>query len=221
MAKKTAVNFSNYDFTANPDRYTVEETITIKRMMAAGEPIYLAPIEIEIEQQIENLHITRRECRPWYVGAEKITVHLTPANGELYDFLVSEIRAKHRDGVRKSRCMVIGKRGKLIRCDERNRCSECPFGRTPENREPQEISWDELEGYEAESYDTTADEVMARLGRQALIEKLKAADPRLATVFQMQQEGYDIPDIMAELNLSQRRVYDLVKKVKTIAAEVL
>jgi hypothetical protein len=37
----------------------------------------------------------------------------------------------------------------------------------------------------------------------------------------MQQEGYDIPDIMAELNLSQRRVYDLVKKVKTIAAEVL
>jgi len=55
----------------------------------------------------------------------------------------------------------------------------------------------------------------------ALIEKLKAVDPRLATVFQMQQEGYDIPDIMAELNLSQRRVYDLVKKVKTIAAEVL
>jgi hypothetical protein len=117
--------------------------------------------------------------------------------------------------------MVIGKRGKPIRCDERNRCSECPFGRTPENREPQEISWDELEGYEAESYDTTADEVMARLGRQALIEKLKATDPRLATVFRMQQEGYDIPDIMAELNLSQRRVYDLVKKVKTIAVEVL
>ena len=54
-----------------------------------------------------------------------------------------------------------------------------------------------------------------------MIEKLKAVDPRLATVFQMQQEGYDIPDIMAELNLSQRRVYDLVKKVKTIAAEVL
>jgi len=26
---------------------------------------------------------------------------------------------------------------------------------------------------------------------------------------------------MAELNLSQRRVYDLVKKMKTIAAEVL
>ena len=66
-----------------------------------------------------------------------------------------------------------------------------------------------------------AEEVMARLGRQALIEKLKAADPRLATVFRMQQEGYDIPDIMAELNLSQRRVYDLVKKVKTIATEVL
>ena len=75
--------------------------------------------------------------------------------------------------------------------------------------------------YEAESYDTTADEVMARLGQQALIEKLKATDPRLATVFQMQQEGYDIPDIMAELNLSQRRVYDLVKMVKTIAVEVL
>lgn len=221
MAKKTAVNFSNYDFTANPDRYTVEETITIKRMMAAGEPIYLAPIEVEHRENLEALHVTYAECKTWHIGSEPVCVHLTPASAEIYDLLLGDLRAKHRDGVRKSRCMVIGKRGKPIRCDERNRCSECPFGRTPENREPQEISWDELEGYEAESYDTTADEVMARLGRQALIEKLKAVDPRLATVFRMQQEGYDIPDIMAELNLSQRRVYDLVKKVKTIAAEVL
>ena len=102
--------------------------------------------------------------------------------------------------------MVIDKRGKSIRCDERNRCSECPFGRSPENREPQEISWGELERYKAESYDTTADEAMPRLGRQALIEKLKAADPRLATVFQMRQEGYDVPGIMTELNISKRRV---------------
>ena len=221
MAKKQAVNFENYDFTANPDNYTVEETITIKTMMAAGEPIYLAPIRIEIREQLDNLHTTAAGCRKWHVGAEAVTVKLTPCNEAIYDMMVGVLRAEHRDGVRKSRCVVRGKRGKPIRCDERNRCAECPYGRSPEDREPQEISWDELEGYEAESYDTTADEVMARLGRQALIEKLNAVDPRLATVFRMQQDGYDVPDIMAELKLSQRRVYDLLKKVKTIAAEVL
>lgn len=126
----------------------------------------------------ECVTITREKVRLWHIGSETVKVYLTPSDEQTYRFLVKELRAKHRDGVRKSRCMVIGKRGKPIRCDERNRCSDCPFGRTPENREPQEISWDEL-------------------------------------------EGYDIPDIMAELSLSQRRVYDLVKKMKTIAAEVL
>ncbi len=223
MAKSESVNidFAAYDCDKNPAGFSIEEVTTIRRLTAAGQKVFMAPVEIELWEQTENLFTTREKVRLWHIGSETVKVYLTPSDEQTYRFLVKELRAKHRDGVRKSRCMVIGKRGKPIRCDERNRCSECPFGRSPENREPQEISWDELEGFEAESYDTTADEVMARLGRQALIEKLKAVDPRLATVFQMQQEGYDVPDIMTELNLSQRRVYDLIKKVKTIAAEVL
>lgn len=221
MAKKSPVNFSNYDFNANPQNYTIEEIITIRRMMAAGQPIFLAPIEIELWEQTENLFISREKVRLWHIGSETVKVYLTPSDEQTYSFLVKELRAKHRDGVRKSRCTIIGKRGKPIRCPDHYSCKDCPFGLSPEEREAQEISWDELEGFEAESYDTTADEAMARLGRQALIEKLKAVDTRLATVFQMQQDGYDVPDIMAELNLSQRRVYDLIKKVKAIAAEVL
>lgn len=36
--------------------------------------------------------------------------------------------------------------------------------------------------------------------------KKERVDPRLATVFQMRQEGYDVPGIMTELNISKRRV---------------
>ena len=46
-----------------------------------------------------------------------------------------------------------------------------------------------------------------------------AADPRLTRAFEMSESGYDIEDIMAELNLSQRRVYQLIKKVKEMAKQ--
>ncbi len=221
MAKKSPVVFENYDCDKNPAGFSIEELTTIRRLTAAGQKVFMAPVEIELWEQTENLFTTREKVRLWHVGPDTVKVYLTPSDEQTYHFLVKELRAKHHDGVWKSQCAVINNRGKPILCDELKRCAASSYDRSPENREPQEISWDELEGDEAESFDTTADKVMARLGLQALIEKLESVNPRLATVFRMQQDGYDVPDIMAELNLSQRQVYDLIKKVKTIAAEVL
>ena len=144
MAKKSPVNFSEYNFDRNPDGYSCEELITIRRMVAAEEPIFLAPIRIEIREQLQNLHVTSDHLRTWRVGAELVTVKLTPCNEEIYDLMVNILRAEHRDGVRKSRCLVRGRRGKLVRCDENNRCSQCPYNLRPEDRQPQEVSWDDL-----------------------------------------------------------------------------
>ena len=84
MAKKTAVNFANYDFKANPQHYTYEEITTIRRMTAAGEPIYLAPVEVHHREQLETLCITYDQCKTWRIGSESVTVHLTPASSEVF-----------------------------------------------------------------------------------------------------------------------------------------
>ena len=146
---------------------------------------------------------------------------MTPANAEIYDLLLGDLRAKHRDGVRKSRCMVIGKRGKPIRCDERNKCRECPFGRKPEDRKHQEVSWNEMvdKGYDPAAHDSTSEPALNRITYQEIRAEWNAADPRLTRAFEMSESGYDIEDIMAELNLSQRRVYQLIKKAKEMAKQ--
>ena len=135
--------------------------------------------------------------------------------------LLGDLRAKHRDGVRKSRCMVIGKRGKPIRCDERNKCRECPFGRKPEDREHQEVSRNEMvdKGYDPAAHDNNSEPALNRITYQEIRAEWNTADPRLTRVFEMSESGYDIEDIMAELNLSQRRVYQLIKKAKEMAKQ--
>lgn len=218
MAKKQSVDFSTYNFEQNPDNFTVEETITIKTMMAAGEPIYLAPIRIEIKEQLENLHTTAAGCRKWHVGAEAVTVKLTPCNEAIYDMMVGVLRAEHRDGVRKSRCVVRGKRGGTIRCDERNRCKECPYGRKPEDREYQEVSWDALveDGFDPGAEDTTSGPVLFDMAVEDARRQMAAEDPRLLTVYEMLDEHKSVNDIMAALGISQRRVYQLIARCREI-----
>ena len=112
--------------------------------------------------------------------------------------------------------MVIGKRGKPIRCDERSKCRECPFG-----RKHQEVSWNEMvdKGYDPATHDSTSEPALSRITYQEIRAEWNAADPRLTRAFEMSESGYKIEDIMAELNLSQRRVYQLIEKAKEMARQ--
>ena len=223
MAKKTAVNFEQYDFTANPDNYTYEETITIKRMMAAGQPIYLAPIEIEIDEQMENLHISERDCRTWRVGSYRYKVHLTPASGELYDLLVGDLRNKHSDAYRATRCQVPGKRGKLVRCDTKNRCDACPYGIDPADKQSNAISLDGLYevGWEpAGTADTTAEKALAAVEYAEKRARMNMVDKRIAQILEDYEEvGLSIKELQDKYNVSRRRVFQLLKCAKEIGQE--
>ena len=223
MAKKNAVSFADYNFDENPAGYTFEEIVTIRRMTAAGQPIYLAPIRIEIPEQLENLHTDYAHCRTWHIGAEAVTVKLTPVNEALYDFMVNSLRAEHRDGVRKSRCLVRGKRGGTIRCDEKNQCKNCPYGYRPEDRQYQEVSWDELsdQGFDPAAADTTSAPVLFEMGVEAARAQLAAEDGRLLTIYEMLEDKKGVPEIMDRLNLSQRRVYQLIARCREIVKDNL
>lgn len=223
MAKKSPVNFSEYNFDRNPDGYSCEELITIRRMVAAEEPIFLAPIRIEIREQLQNLHVTSDHLRTWRVGAELVTVKLTPCNEEIYDLMVNILRAEHRDGVRKSRCLVRGRRGKLVRCDENNRCSQCPYNLRPEDRQPQEVSWDDLtdKGFDPGAEDTTSGPVLFDMGVDAAKAQLSAEDPRLLIVYEMLEDKQSISDIQTALGVSQRTVYYLIARCREIVKDNL
>lgn len=56
---------------------------------------------------------------------------------------LGDLRKKHRDGYRSVRCLVEGKRGRLVRCSDSNRCRNCPYDKTPEDRDANVISWDQ------------------------------------------------------------------------------
>ena len=78
------------------DSLTQEEARTLENLRKNGIEIYAAPIEIEHKEQLETLGITQQECRTWYIGSEKVIVHLTPADKGTYHFLLDELRTRHR-----------------------------------------------------------------------------------------------------------------------------
>ena len=70
---------------------TSEERETLAALTAAGTVVFAAPIEIENEGQLEALGITKAQCCTWYVGEIGITVHLTPADQETYEYLLKSL----------------------------------------------------------------------------------------------------------------------------------
>lgn len=213
------INFAEYDYTENTERFTPEELQTLTRLIHSGTPVFLAPIEIENEDQFEALHITQEHCRTWSIGSEKVLVHLTPTDEPTYRYLLNELRSKHRQGYRSVRCMIPGKQKVLIRCPDTNKCSACPFGRKPEDRDPNVISWDELAdaGVEPEGHDRTVERLHAKLEYDEIRRRMIAEDPKIALAFEMKErDGMGVAEIANALGVTDRQVYYLLQKARSI-----
>lgn len=50
-----------------------------------------------------------------------------PVEKEVYYYLLADERNAYKNETRKKRCWVRGKKGKLVRCPEENKCEECPY----------------------------------------------------------------------------------------------
>ena len=222
MAKE--FNFAEYDFAANEACFTPEELDTLKRLDRTGTPVFLAPIEIEDRNQFESLHITQAHCRTWRIGSEQVLVHLTPADEATYRFLLNELRTKHRKGYRSVRCMVPGRQKPLIRCPDTNKCSDCPYGRKPEDRDPNEISWDGLieAGTEPKITDHTTPQAETELMYKELLDLMAREDPDIAKAYNWREHlGYDVKEIANKLQLSDRQVRYLLQKAETIRVKYI
>ena len=192
---------------------TSDEKRTLNELKNNGKEVYAAPIEIEHSSQLESLGISWSQCRTWYIGNERITVHLTPSDEETYRFLLGELRARHRNDYRNSRCMVPGKT-RLIRCPENNSCSNCPFPGCCDHRQPNVISWDEVIENECYQEEPVLSELFeAKRQYEELRERMVREDPLIAVVFELKEgDGLSVKEIADRLGLTNRQVYYYLKK---------
>jgi DNA-directed RNA polymerase specialized sigma24 family protein len=136
--------------------------------------------------------------------------------------LLGDLRAKHRDEYRQKRCPIPGKLKPVILCPESNKCSECPYGRTPETKQAPVISWDELvdSGWEPTPEASVEHQVMARLEYETIRALMDAEDPRIAMAFEAKTlYGDSVREIAADLGVSEPRVYQLIARARAIGRE--
>ena len=193
---------------------TSDEVRTLNELRNKGKEVYAAPIEIEHGDQLESLGISWNQCRTWYIGNERITVHLTPDDEDTYRFLLGELYARHRDNYRQNRCMVPGKT-RLIRCPDSNSCANCPFPGYRDQRQPTVISWDD--GIESDSREM-AELYEAKVQYEEIRDRMVREDPLIAEIFEMKEgSGMTVREIADRLGLTTRQIYYYLQKAQDIS----
>lgn len=200
---------------------TREEAETLAALEKSGRTAYPAPIEILHQEQLETLGITWSQVRTWKIGSEEIKVHLTPAPKEIYDMLLGDLRKRHRDGYRSVRCMIEGKSGRPIRCPDHHSCRDCPFGKSPDERDANVISWDQCiaEGFEPAATGSTEERIADLCEYEQIRERLYKADPDLVTMVEMKAAGYSVKQIAEHLHKLPITVYKSFERIARIGNE--
>ena len=191
---------------------------------ANGEILYDYPIEIKDQADMNNYGITDEDCRFLnFNGSQKMRVYFYKTPDRAFAESQWEyINNLHSSGYFSVRCMVPGKRKAFIKCRDTNKCSACPYGRTPETKQAPVISWDGLleTGWEPDASESVEHQVMAKLEYQAIRTLMDAEDPRIALAFEAKVlYGDSVKEIAVDLGVSEPRVYQLINRAKAIGKQ--
>ena len=189
-----------------------------------GQILYDAPVQISTKADMDNYGITKEDCKYLHFGgSQKIQVYfLKTTNRAFAQFQWESINNLHSAGYFRSRCMLPGKRKAYVRCRDTNKCSECPYGMTPETRQAAVVS---LEGLIESGWDPAQEESMEQQAvRKSEYEEIRARmdaeDPRIARAFEAKELfGDPVRKIAENLGVSEPRVYQLIARAKAIGRE--
>lgn len=155
-------------------------------------------------------------------------VILVPGTKEQYDAIMSNYSREFKAGERDKRCAVPGEDGKLIRCPECNKCSECKYYYTRNYFGTATFSALSVAGddgepmeYEAESptnYDSG--ERYIRILAE-LIQHVTEIDPSFGKMIQMLHDGKSRRQVAEEMGIPKSTVIDRVAKLRKITDEFL
>ena len=195
------------------------------KINAEGKQVYNAPIRIVDRKDLKNYGITWKDCESFYVGGiEAMNVYMYETEDPmLADCFWKEINVEHHRNCRGTRCIVPGKQKPLIVCPECNKCSNCPFGRKPEDRQPRIIDYEVPEDFMNNNDDfSTMNQAESEMIYEELIAAMRRKDPLIAEVFtRYHTYDYDAPEIAAELGIDMRKVYYLKQQAEQIRDKMM
>jgi len=215
--------FDSYDFARNDRCFSPEELETVHRLLSEGKKVWMAPVRIEEEGQLETLRISRSRCVMLSMGPVKKKVYFTPADEATFRFMVSVMNQEQKEYLRSRRCLVPGERNDYILCPECNHCDACPFGRCGETRESRFVSRDKMLESEYEpAVDSDSPEkiVLERTALRDVLERVRQLNPKAMRALLLKEYyGYEVREIALIMEESERNVYYFISEGKRIARE--
>ena len=203
------------------------------RVNGAEEEQILIPMIIDrdsIEEHGMLLGVEGSQIRKWRVGNRIVDVVLIPGTKAQYDAVMSYYSAEFKAEDRDKRCEVSNGKGKLIRCPEDNKCSQCPYATSLDKKNFGTLTFSCLsaeneDGEEANFEAITpvtygsADIYLGMLNE--LISRVQEIDPNYGRILQLLSDGFSHREIAAEIGIGKSTVTDKVTKIKEIAMDLL
>lgn len=186
-----------------------------------GETLYDAPIIIESDDDLKCYGITEKDCKTIKFGSSDPTRvwFLKTDNLRFANDQWALMDTRHSRGYATARCMVPGKKKAFILCPDTIKCTQCPWGIKPEDKQARTISWDRLieSGYEPEMGIPVEKQVLDKIEMEEFEQIMNAEDPRIWMAFAMKRfKNESAQAISKELNVSVPRVYQLLDKAYEI-----
>ena len=187
----------------------------------SGELLFDCPIQIRDQEDLDNYHISWRDCRTLnFHGSERVTVYFMKVESRaLAEYMWTSLDTEHSRGYASVRCMIPGKRKPFVRCPDTVSCANCPH---KEDKQAPVISWDGLveSGYEPAAGASPEESAVAKSEYGSIKAAMDDEDIRIAKAFEMKELlGFSVREIAADLQISEPRVYQLVARAKAIGWE--
>jgi hypothetical protein len=203
------------------------------RVNGADEEQVLIPMIIDrdsIEEHGMILGVSKSQIRKWRVGNRMLDVVLVPGTKEQYDAVMSSYSAEFKAEDRDKRCEVSNGKGKLIRCPENNKCSQCPYATSLDKKNFGTLTFSCLSAENEDGEETdfqaitpatygSADIYLGMLNE--LISRVQEIDPNYGRILQLLSDGFSHREIAAEIGIGKSTVTDKVTKIKEIAIDLL
>jgi len=174
--------------------------------------------------------VEKSQLRKWRVGNRMVDVVLIPGTKEQYDAVLTSYSAEFKAEDRDKRCEVRNGKGKLIRCPESTKCSQCPYATSldkknfgtltfsclsAENEDGEEAYFEAI----APATYGSADIYFGMLDE--LISRVQEIDPNYGRILQLLSDGFSHREIAVEIGIGKSTVTDKVAKIKEIAMDLL
>lgn len=189
-----------------------------------GEILYDAPVVIRDKADMRNYGITDDDCKYLHCGSsERVRVYFYKTTNRAFaEYQWESLNNLHSSGYYSTRCIVPGTRKPFVKCPDTNKCSECPYGRTPESKQAAFVSFDELvdSGWEPVPEETVERQAIAKAECAELRKLMDAEDVRIwKAIVAKVVVGDSVKKIAQDLGVSEPRVYQLIARAKEIGKE--